>query len=188
MTFLAKGIKCDRIALATEMGEEIKSDMKVYGLKSLVTGSEVCEEKFVKALLETIISTRKDQQIEKCSPFNVLMGIIVGKDGNMIHQEVLCAVTPSLVDNMLLPLEIRDKLHDVQENYFVDISEDNTEPKKIKYRETINETSDDNPVLDSEEIKSFSVENSEKDAKELSRSDEFIKDQMDCPDLEYARK
>ncbi|XP_055932231.1 uncharacterized protein K02A2.6-like [Argiope bruennichi] len=41
------------------------------------------------------------------------MGIIVGKDGNMIQQEVLCVVAPTLVDDVLLPPEIRDKLQDV---------------------------------------------------------------------------
>ncbi|KAF8763832.1 hypothetical protein HNY73_021967 [Argiope bruennichi] len=63
-----------------------------------------------------------------------------------------------------------------------------TEPKTIKDREIVDETSDDNPVLGSEEIRALSVENSEKNAKEQSRSDEFLKDQVDCPDLEYARK
>ncbi|XP_055932968.1 uncharacterized protein LOC129962990 [Argiope bruennichi] len=114
---------------------------------------------------------------EKCSLVNIPMGVIVGKDGNMIHQEVLCAVAPTLVDDILLPPEIRDKLQGVQENYFVDISEKNLEPKAIKDREVVDETSDDNPVLGSEEIRAFSVENSEKNAKELSRSDEFLKDQ-----------
>ncbi|GBN61457.1 Pro-Pol polyprotein [Araneus ventricosus] len=36
---------------------------------------------------------------EKCPLMNVPMGIIAGKDGNMIHQEVLCAIAPSLVDD-----------------------------------------------------------------------------------------
>ncbi|XP_055931869.1 uncharacterized protein LOC129962156 [Argiope bruennichi] len=125
---------------------------------------------------------------EKCSLVNIPMGVIVGEDGNMIHQEVLCAVAPTLVDDVLLPPEIRDKLQGVQENYFVDISEKDTELKTIQDREIIDETSDDNPVLGSEEIRALSVENSEKNAKELSRSDEFLKDQVDCPDLEYARK
>ncbi|XP_055928211.1 uncharacterized protein LOC129959414 [Argiope bruennichi] len=125
---------------------------------------------------------------EKCSLVNIPMGVIVGKDGNKIHQEVLCAVAPTLVDDVLLPPEIRDKLQGVQENYFVDISEKNSEPKTIKDREIVDETSDDNPVLGSEEIRALSVENSEKNAKELSRSDEFLKDKVDCPDLEYARK
>ncbi|XP_055943546.1 uncharacterized protein K02A2.6-like [Argiope bruennichi] len=118
---------------------------------------------------------------EKCSLVNIPMGVIVGKDGNMIHQEVLCAVAPTLVDDVLLPPEIRDKLQGVQENYFVDISEKDTELKTIQDREIVNETSDDNPVLGSEEIRALSVENSEKNAKELSRSDEFLKDQLVLP-------
>ncbi|KAF8763831.1 hypothetical protein HNY73_021966 [Argiope bruennichi] len=64
MAFLAKGIKCDLIVLATEIGEEPKSDMTVYGLKTLITGSQVYEEEFVKTLLETIISTRKEQELK----------------------------------------------------------------------------------------------------------------------------
>ncbi|KAF8795487.1 hypothetical protein HNY73_003331 [Argiope bruennichi] len=59
-----KGIKCDLIALATEMKEESKSDMTVYGLKSLITSSQAYEEEFVKTLLEIIISTRKEQELK----------------------------------------------------------------------------------------------------------------------------
>ncbi|KAF8783379.1 NTF2-related export protein 1 like protein [Argiope bruennichi] len=132
------------------------------------------------AVVAKVMSHRRPSldKAEKCSLVNIPMGVIVGKDGNMIHQEVLCAVAPTLVDDILLPPEIRDKLQGVQENYFVDISEKNLEPKAIKDREVVDETSDDNPVLGSEEIRAFSVENSEKNAKELSRSDEFLKDQV----------
>ncbi|KAF8795192.1 hypothetical protein HNY73_003069 [Argiope bruennichi] len=94
------------------------------------------------------------------------------KGGNMIHQEVLSSVVPTLVDDVLLPPEIRNKLQGVQENYFVDTSEENIEPKKVKNREFVDETSDDNSVVSSEEIKALAVENSEKDAEELSRSDD----------------
>ncbi|GBM85280.1 hypothetical protein AVEN_155915-1 [Araneus ventricosus] len=61
MTFLAKGKKCDLIALATEMGEEPSPDMNIMGLKALITGSQSYEEEFVKGMLDTIISSRKEE-------------------------------------------------------------------------------------------------------------------------------
>ncbi|GBN28622.1 hypothetical protein AVEN_191324-1 [Araneus ventricosus] len=61
MTFLAKGEKCELIALATEMGEEPSPDMNIMGLKALITGSQSYEEEFVKGMLDTIISSRKEE-------------------------------------------------------------------------------------------------------------------------------
>ncbi|GBM12007.1 Pro-Pol polyprotein, partial [Araneus ventricosus] len=61
MTFLAKGKKCDLIALATEMGEEPSPDMNIMGLKALITGSQSYEEEFVKGMLDTKISSRKEE-------------------------------------------------------------------------------------------------------------------------------
>ncbi|KAF8795183.1 hypothetical protein HNY73_003062 [Argiope bruennichi] len=67
MAFSAKGFKSDLIALATEMGEEPKSDTAGKGLKSLIAGSQAYEEEFVKTLLGVIISTRKEEKQEKDS-------------------------------------------------------------------------------------------------------------------------
>ncbi|GBN49129.1 hypothetical protein AVEN_127594-1 [Araneus ventricosus] len=61
MTLLAKGKKCDLIALATEMGEEPRPDMNIMGLKALITGSQSYEGEFVKGMLDTIISSRKEE-------------------------------------------------------------------------------------------------------------------------------
>ncbi|GBN61458.1 hypothetical protein AVEN_244860-1 [Araneus ventricosus] len=61
MTFLAKGKKCDLIALVTDMGEEPRLVMNIMGLKALITGFQSYEEEFVKRMLDTIISSRKEE-------------------------------------------------------------------------------------------------------------------------------
>ncbi|GBN82129.1 hypothetical protein AVEN_192972-1 [Araneus ventricosus] len=61
MSFLVKEEKCYLMALATEMGEEPRPDMNIMGLKALITGSQSYEEEFVKGMLDTIISSRKEE-------------------------------------------------------------------------------------------------------------------------------
>ncbi|GBN33296.1 Pro-Pol polyprotein, partial [Araneus ventricosus] len=125
---------------------------------------------------------------EKCPLMNVPMGIIAGKDGNMIQQEVLCAIAPSLMDDVLLPPEIRDKLKGVPENYLFQDSEGNTGPTKAKDKEFVLEVDNDNADKNCKEVKTLSIGNSENETEELSRSDKFLKDQIDCSVLEDARK
>ncbi|KAF8774826.1 hypothetical protein HNY73_017339 [Argiope bruennichi] len=55
------------------MGEKPKSDMTVYGLKSLITGSQGYEEEFVETFLETIISAWKEEKQESQSKLQMEM-------------------------------------------------------------------------------------------------------------------
>ncbi|GBM25387.1 Pro-Pol polyprotein [Araneus ventricosus] len=125
---------------------------------------------------------------EKCPLMNVPMGIIAGKDGNMIHQEVLCAIAPSLVDDVLLPPEIRDSFLEHPSTCLFQDSEGNTGPTKAKDKEFVLEVDNDNDDQNCKEVKALSIGNSENETEELSRSDKFLKDQIDCSDLEDARK
>lgn len=62
MAFLAKAKKEDLRCLAEEMGEEPSPDLKVIGLKDLITKSKAYEEETVKNILETIVKTKIEEE------------------------------------------------------------------------------------------------------------------------------
>ncbi|KFM68449.1 hypothetical protein X975_04916, partial [Stegodyphus mimosarum] len=47
---------------------------------------------------------------EKCPLVNIPMSLYMGGTGDVVHQDVLCAVAPSLVEDVLLPPEIKNVL------------------------------------------------------------------------------
>ncbi|GBN45785.1 hypothetical protein AVEN_189627-1 [Araneus ventricosus] len=61
MAFLGKVSKEDLIILARELGEEVTPDLKIIGLRNLIVASTNYEMKFVKELLNTVISQRTEQ-------------------------------------------------------------------------------------------------------------------------------
>ena len=65
MSFLGRGKKCDLLVLSKELDLEVVVYMTVLALKRLITASESYDEEFVKALFDTIINTRKEDEIRE---------------------------------------------------------------------------------------------------------------------------
>ena len=66
MSFLGRGKKCDLPVLAKELDlEVVDENMTVLALRRLITASESYDEEFVKALFDTIINTRKEDEIKE---------------------------------------------------------------------------------------------------------------------------
>lgn len=63
MAYLAKARKDELKTLATELGLEVNDAMRVIDLKDLIVTSDTYDEEFTKNLLETLIETRKQEEI-----------------------------------------------------------------------------------------------------------------------------
>ncbi|GFT17147.1 hypothetical protein TNCV_4738671 [Trichonephila clavipes] len=65
MAYLAKARKDDLKTLATELGLEIEEMMRVIDFKNLILTSKDYDEQFTKTLLETIIETSVQAELDE---------------------------------------------------------------------------------------------------------------------------
>lgn len=124
---------------------------------------------------------------EKCPLVNIPMSLILGGQANVIHQDVLCAIAPSLVEDILMPPDIRNILSCNQDTDTIE----NITPQEDE--DVFARNPAENDSMDEEDASS--ALNHEVQVVEVSREDDnfskselFRKEQEKCEDLQDARK
>lgn len=124
---------------------------------------------------------------EKCPLVNIPMSIFMGGKDVQVHQDFLCAVAPSLVEDVLLPPEIKDKLMGTFLPEATTHIEDNScdECKESTKNVVIPEFAVVDQSLTNEACAAKVEETS---SKGLTKTEKFLQEQTICEDLNEARK
>lgn len=128
----------------------------------------------------------------KCPLVSIPISLILGGEGKVTHQEVLCAIAPTLGEDVLLPPDIRDMLKERQEVVV-------EKPIEVNRVEQPVEESESEQYIEENKLeadKSESEEQVDLDKTDVYREEEaevsevavFRKDQEGCVDLEAARR